>query len=465
MDLRPERGSIHDPSSQVFTGNGGRRIVRVLDRDAWADFQQLGASSLWREAQAEGDFVHTVPLPQVPDGLGERWVGALEHRAIPVVSYPSEWTFAMLRAAALLHLSLVERAVSEGLATKDASSYNVQFVGGQPVFIDVGSFVRLRHGEPWFGFRQFCEQFLNPLVLHAYDRLNLPDSLKGSVNGISPSATSRLLPPWAKVRPGIFTTIVLHSALERRFAGRDSDVRGALRKAGAGPNLITAQVRRLRSIIESLPERRRSSEWSQYSERSHYPAAALSAKERFVAESVAKVAPEQVLDLGANDGAFSRLALQHGAGYVVATDADAEVIERLFLQIHQAQERRLLPLCVDLTDMNGTHGWAGAQRRSFFDRVRPDLVLCLALIHHLAITASVRLERIMEMLASFRSPVVLEVPLPNDPMVVRLLSRKRDGSPDYTGERIEAEIRRRFAISRRLELPGKTRVLYELQPA
>ena len=54
------------------------------------------------------------------------------------------------------------------------------------MFIDVGSFERLRPGEPWAGYRQFCMLFLYPLMLQAYKDLPFHALLRGSLDGITP---------------------------------------------------------------------------------------------------------------------------------------------------------------------------------------------------------------------------------------------------------------------------------------
>ena len=47
-------------------------------------------------------------------------------RASPVVSYPYEWSFGMLRDAALLQLDLTLAALDEGMTLKDATPFNVR---------------------------------------------------------------------------------------------------------------------------------------------------------------------------------------------------------------------------------------------------------------------------------------------------------------------------------------------------
>ena len=90
-------------------------------------------------------------------------MAGLRHEAVPFISYPYEWTFGTLEDAALLHLDLMLAALPAGLILKDASAYNVQWRGAEPVFIDIPSFETLPDGEPWIGYRQFCELFLYPL--------------------------------------------------------------------------------------------------------------------------------------------------------------------------------------------------------------------------------------------------------------------------------------------------------------
>ena len=72
--------------------------------------------------------------------------GLLRHERLPFVSYPYEWPFEMLKDAALLQLGLLDEALAEGFVLKDGSPYNVQWRGSEPVFVDVGSFERLREG-------------------------------------------------------------------------------------------------------------------------------------------------------------------------------------------------------------------------------------------------------------------------------------------------------------------------------
>jgi hypothetical protein len=48
----------------------------------------------------------------------------VEQPLLPLVSYPSEWSFEMLRDAALLTLQIQSELVERGLSLKDATAFN-----------------------------------------------------------------------------------------------------------------------------------------------------------------------------------------------------------------------------------------------------------------------------------------------------------------------------------------------------
>ena len=169
------------------------RSSAALTEEGLADWEAFAASGLLERFVESGDVVETraanrgaleASARAEPEGeLGR----CAPHERIPFVSYPYEWTFSMLKDAALLQLRITREALAADLALKDATPYNVQWRGARPVFIDVGSFERARPGEPWLGYRQFCMLFLYPLLLEAYRGIPFQPWLRGSLEGIHPS--------------------------------------------------------------------------------------------------------------------------------------------------------------------------------------------------------------------------------------------------------------------------------------
>ncbi|MGZ8481529.1 MAG: SAM-dependent methyltransferase, partial [Candidatus Limnocylindria bacterium] len=103
---------------------------------------------------------------------------------VEAISYPYEWCFGQLQAAALLTLDIQSRALDAGMRLRDASAYNVQFEAGRPIFIDSLSFEVAPDTEPWPAYRQFCEHFLAPLALMALRDPRCGLMLRDFIDGI-----------------------------------------------------------------------------------------------------------------------------------------------------------------------------------------------------------------------------------------------------------------------------------------
>ena len=388
------------------------------------------------------------------------WAALLRHERIPFVSYPYEWPFSMLREAALLHLELLLAALEEDLTLKDASPYNVQWRGAQPVFIDVGSFERLSPGEPWAGYRQFCSLMLYPLLLRALRDVPYAPWLRGSIDGISPQQCRNLLSFRDRLRRGVFTHVTLHARLERRYTGPHRDVKGELKKAGFRKEIVAANVRGLERLVRGLEWRGSSAAWGDYGVTNTYAAQDAERKAAFVRSAAQALRPSLVWDLGCNDGTYSRVAAAH-ADHVVAIDADEAVADRLYRELHTERNTKILPLAVDVADPSPGLGWRGAERKPLDDRGAPDLTLCLALVHHLAITRNVPLAELLEWLRSLGGALVIEFVDRDDPMAQRLLARKPRGiHDDYRRETFEQLLEQTFLVERTERLFGGDRVLY-----
>jgi SAM-dependent methyltransferase len=392
--------------------------------------------------------------------------GVLRHERVPFVSYPYEWTFGMLRDAALVQLDVLLAALDAGLTLKDGSPYNVQWRGADPVFIDLGSFEPWREGEPWAGYRQFCMLFLYPLLLQAYRGVDLQPLLRGSLDGIAPPAADRMFSLRDHFRRGVFTHVHLHGRLERRYEKRTSaEVRGELKRSKLSPEVVRANAKHLRKLVGRLEWKPGRTAWTAYRETSTYTDEAEGAKRAFVSRAAGARRGSLVWDLGCNDGAYARLAAEH-ASYVVAVDSDSATVDGLYRALRDESAERILPLVVNLADPSPGLGWRGRERLPLEARGRPGLTLALALVHHLAITANVPLAEVIDWLRSLDGSLVVEFPTREDPMVKRLLASKAEGlHPDYELGRFEQLLSERFRVERRQELPGGTRVLYEAEPA
>jgi ribosomal protein L11 methylase PrmA len=463
-----ETGSFRDRDSRVVVAGGS--VFRVLSERGAEDWRALASSELLERLTSEGSLVATeeaaladlgTDSQLLPDGVA----AVLRHERIPFVSYPYEWTFGMLRDAALLQLDLELAALDQGLSLKDATPYNVQFRGSEPVFIDVGSFEPLREGEPWSGYRQFCMLYLYPLLLQGYKEIGFQPWLRGSIDGIAPREAVRFFSFRDRFRKGVFTHVALHARLERRYEEREGgEVKKDLKKANFKTSYVKANVQRMRKLVAGLSWKAGDTAWTGYREQNTYTDEDAERKQAFVREAAAAANPGLVWDMGCNDGAYARIAAE-SAGHVVAFDYDHATVEALYRSLRSEGNRRILPLVANLADPSPGLGWRGLERRPLEQRGKPDLILALALIHHVSITANVPIAEFLDWVRSLDAAMVIEFPKRDDPMVRRLLSGKRTGSnSDYELETFERELAKRFQVSKTEALPSGTRVLYRVHP-
>jgi hypothetical protein len=454
LDGAYDPGSFRDPSSRVL--HRGGEVLRTLSPEGLAQWRALAASPRFRQWVDSGRLIET-------EELTENGATLLRHARIPFWSYPYEWSFSMLRDAALLHLDLLEEALEAGLTLKDATPYNIQFRGSTPVFIDVGSFGPYEAGEPWLGYRQFCRMFLYPLMLRAHGDVPFQPLLRGSLDGISAPTARQFLRGRRTLAPGVLADVALQSRAERSMTGSDRNVRSELSSAGFNAQIILGNVRRLKKVIGKTTWDPGTSTWSDYADCGHV-ATQRSPKEAFVRKVASARRRKLVWDLGANDAHFS-VAVAGEADTVVAIDGDEETIEGVYRRLRQGGPSNVLPLVMNLADPSPGLGWRGAERAALDGRDKPDLVLMLAVIHHMVIGSNLPLGSVIDWLASLRSDAVFEwVPI-DDPMSQRLTANKKrtEVHADYTEEHLRSYLAGRFEIVEEMPLEGRR--LFHLTPA
>jgi SAM-dependent methyltransferase len=452
----PDPGSFRDPGNQVFYAGG--EVRRGLRGPAVADWQALAATGFFGRLVEAGKLCATEPVQPGDPGFEL----TLRHQKVPFISYPYEWTFSMLRDAALLHLEILAAALAERMTLKDGTAYNLQWHGTAPTFIDIGSFERLREGEPWAGYRQFCQTLLYPLLLTAHLGVDFQPWLRSQIDGIGAGQLRRLLRGRAAFRAGVLKHVRLPDAMQRRMAGTSSrQVSEELKAAGFSTELVVATVRGLRRLVRRLEWQPPVSHWEEYRRTCSYSAADRAAKLDFVDAVLSGAGQrELILDLGTNDGAYARVAARH-ARQVVAVESDHAVTDALYRKLREEREERILPLVMDLADPSPGGGWRSTERAPFVGRQSADTVLALAVVHHLAIGRNVPLPQVVELLAALGRELVVEFVDPADPMAARLLANKPAGMfGDYCREAFERVLSERFTIARRCELPSGTRTLY-----
>jgi SAM-dependent methyltransferase len=342
---------------------------------------------------------------------------------------------------------------------KDSSPYNIQFEGGRAVFIDIPSLEDYEAGSAWVGYRQFCQLFLYPLMLQAYKNLAFQPLLKGAIDGITPEAAEAMFSFRDRFRGGVFTHAYLQAKLQVRYSGQQKSVSKDLKSAGFNQELIKANIRRLLRLVGKLNWQPAGSEWAEYAKFHNYNDADHQRKEAFVATAAAACNPGVTWDVGCNTGQFSKIAAA-ASGTVIALDADQLAVEYLYQHLKSTPEMNIQPLVMNLSDPSPNWGWRGTERTELALRASPDLVLCLAVLHHAVISANIPVAQFVDWLAGLDSAVVIEFVGRDDDKVKQLLRNKADQYEDYHPEYFERCLLRHFVIEERLSLNEGRRELF-----
>lgn len=457
--IERDAASFRDPSGSVHMGE--KEVFRTIAPHYAREWEELDRCGLLAEARGKGllDF-RELASAEWPESL--RNTGAakiLVSPRLPFLSWPCEWSFSQLRDAALLTLDLHLLALDHDCILKDASAYNIQFLNSKPVFIDLLSFEHWQKGQPWQAYGQFCRHFLAPLALMARRdlRLGLMDRLW--LDGIPLDIAGKLLPWKTRIDPGLALHLHLHATMCNRHAdGREAAEK--VKKSRMKISQLKDVADSLHRLVKSLALKEQSSEWGDYYQDTNYTASARKAKEEIVTAWAKSAAGGSLaVDLGANTGEFSALLAPHFA-QVLATDSDSLAVERNYISPHPSN---VLPLVLDIAQPTPAYGWRLRERASFVERCHADLLMALALCHHLVFTCGLPFREIAcgfgDLLKKSGKLIVEFVPR-DDSQTQRLLAARDDIFAEYDRESFVAAFENAgFILLAKADLPESKREL------
>ncbi len=452
-----EFASFRDPSGFLFYQDG--ILYRQVNQVYQPHYDLMMESGLYDDLMAQDLMVAHEEVLDIQSPLPGEAYKVLRPEKVDFISYPYEWCFHELRGAALTTLRLVRLALDHGMILKDASAYNLQFVGGRWKLIDTLSFEKYVEGEPWVAYKQFCQHFLAPLALMSYrdQRLNLMSRL--FIDGIPLDVASELLPFKTKLRFGLTTHLHLHARTQKRYAGKEvsrDEVKGKISRQS-----LIGLLDSLRNTVKGLSIRTTGTEWAEYYDATNYSETAFDEKKAIVSRFIEQVTPSAVWDLGANNGEFSRLASARGI-FTVAFDVDPNAVSKAYIQVRKDREEHLLPLVMDLTNPSPGLGWGHRERQSLMARGPVSMALALALVHHLAISNNVPLPKLAQFFQEICEYLVIEFVPKSDSQVQRLLASREDIFDAYTVEGFEASFGQYFETLEKRPVLESERILYLL---
>lgn len=448
--------SYRDPAGHVHLL--GSKVYRSVLPPGVDHYTAARDSGFLERATAIGRLIEgreVAPAVLRDEAPGAAYV--LEHPRIGFISYPYCWSFYGLQAAGILTLDLHLDALEHGLTLSDASAYNVQFQGPRPIFIDYLSLIRYDEGQVWLGYRQFCEHFLNPLLLTAKTGVAFQPWFRGTLDGIPAADLGAVLPLRAWLNPLVAIHVKVQGSMQRSVTADRTRVAKTVRLSKTS---LINNLRSMRGLVAKLkPPASQLSPWQHYERTAHYTTDERAAKARFVGDVVRASGAQTVWDLGCNSGEYSEIALGSGATSVIGFEPDSGAVNAAF-QRATTKGLNFLPLSLDLTNPSPSLGWRQQERMGLAERRNADLVLCLALLHHLVLGRNLPVNQVLDWLVGLAPKGVIEFVPKDDPMAAQLLTWKPHVAPDYDRATVAKLLGARARIEREEVVTSSGRVLF-----
>lgn len=445
-------GSFRDPSGFVFLKDG--QIYRQINRSYQEDYDHLISSGLFKRLVEDGLLCSHNELSEVMYPCNQAYK-VIKPEIIPFISYPHEWCFSQIKDAALATLKIQQVALNYNMILKDASAYNIQFKDGHPILIDTLSFEKYLEGSPWKAYKQFCQHFIAPLSLMAYRDVRLNQLQRAYIDGIPLDLTSSLLPIWTYLRFQILSNIHIHARLQKSYSNKNLKSQ----KIFISRDKLIALVNVLKSAVTKIKMNHYKTEWWTYYNDTSYSKEAFNQKQGLIDRFIKDIRPAMVWDLGANTGLFSKIVSKNGVD-TLSIDFDHDVVEANYLNCKQNNEKHILPLVLDLANPTSRFGWSNEERMSIIDRAPVDLILALALVHHLRVTNNTPLDHIAHFFSKICKWLIIEFVPKTDPKFQTLIKNKDDIYYDYYKMDFEMIFKEHFEIINSIQVIDSERFLY-----
>ncbi|WP_231131707.1 class I SAM-dependent methyltransferase [Flavobacterium hydrophilum] len=446
--------SFRDPSGYVFIEDDS--VKRIINPIYFNQYRSLTKSGFYNTLFEKKYLIPHKVVEENQDQI------IIEAQKIPLVNYPYEWSFLQYKHAALLTLKIQKLSLKNNFTLKDASAFNITFHEGKPVFIDTLSFDFYQENNPWLAYKQFIMHFLGPLVLTKYFGQDYLKTLSQNLEGISLQKLSRLLPFKSYFSPTLVTNIHLLAKYDKKYESDKKSVSNNLSKA--------SQIKLIDGLYDYILNlsANEKTEWDHYYNQINYDDVAYQFKKKAVKDWFLSIQGKSLIDIGGNDGTFSR-ELKEQADLLIVADVDPNAVEQNYRQIIKSKEKIILPLVIDVLNPAANYGFNNEERFSFIDRIKElnlDGCLALAVIHHITLSGNIPFSLSAQFFSKMSSNLLIEFPTRKDSWVQFLLDSKREFKNHfdfYDEENFEKEYAVYFEILKKEKIDSSERILYRLK--
>ena len=454
MESKRNTSSFRDPSGYVFIEDN--KVKRIINPIYFEQYKALTDSGFYKTLF---DKKYLIPHQEVSKTDSKI---SIEASKILFVNYPYEWSFLQYKHAALLTLKIQKLCLENNFTLKDASAFNITFHEGKPIFIDTLSFDFYQENNPWLAYKQFIMHFLGPLILTKYFGQDHLKTLSQNLEGISLQKLSQLLPFKSYFNPTILTNIHLLAKYDKKYESDKKTVNNNLSKA--------SQIKLLDGLYDFISNLsvNEKTEWDHYYNQINYDEAAYQFKKEVVKDWFLSIKGESLIDIGGNDGTFSR-EVKDVAKLIIVADVDPNAVEQNYKQALKNKEKMILPIVADVLNPSANYGFNNEERFSFIDRVKDsnlDGCLALAVIHHITLSGNIPFSLSAQFFSKMAPNLLIEFPTRSDSWVEFLLDSKREFKNHfdfYNEENFEKEYSVYFEIINKQKIASFERILYSLK--
>ena len=458
--IKKEDSSFRDNKGSIFYLDN--KVLRTVNKSGAESIDFILKKKILEEAINKKFLINTQILNKqgLPSFFSE-FEYVLESELIPFISYPYEWSFEQLKTAALHHLDFQIFLFDRGAVLRDSSAYNIQFIGSIPYFIDLLSIKKYEEGEYWIGYKQFCENFLNPLLLGSLKGVCHNNWFRGCLEGISSIELNKILSFKDIIIPKVFTHVYLQAKLNVKSIENSQKISSRYKKLkGLPKSSYISIIHQLRDWIKKLSFKKERTIWQNYSTKNTYNEIENNQKKKVVSEFVKRLKPKKLIDLGCNDGNYSLLSLSNGAEYVVGFDFDHNTISKATRNIIH-EKKNFLPLLLDASNPSPNQGWFQRERKGFIERFKADALIALAFEHHLIIGKNIPMQEFIDWITDISDYGLIEFVPKSDETIQRMLEFREDIFFDYSEKKFEMCLQNKAKIINKNKVTKNGRIIYE----
>ena len=456
MIIEPNNISYRDTAARVVKKESG--YYRFIFHEYKAEYDHLMQSGLYEELTQKELLIKHQDIQIDTDD--PKVYKLLYPTQIPFQSYPFEWSYTQWRKAILSYLRINNIALKYGMILKDATPYNFYLIGGKAVMFDTSSFMFFKENDKWIAYRQFCEEFLSPVALMHYNGAEWSKLTMANLRGMPLSFVSKQLP----IKSWFNLTTLLHLHLHSKYSGNNEskEIENKKNKGFTLEKIKSLQKMIFNTISTWNKSHQYTNHWSTYYENDIESQEYLKDKEATIRKWLEIIKPKSVLDLGANTGKFSFIAAEY-AGRVISLEGDENCVDEIEEKI-SIKKSNVFTLLGNVAKPSPRIGFINKGTESIYKRGSSDVVLGLALVHHLHISNRLSFDQISLIFASFSNEYLIVEFIPiADNKVKQLIKGKSINLISYNEDHFIKALSNWFVIKEAISLKDSGRRLFLLE--